>query len=340
MSSQNENLLSKFQDRINLSRHIIPFTKRNKTREISSQNTICLFCTPRGGSTWLAEILLNIPNTVLIDEPLWRGEVNIPFEKPDYFRRKITHISELYFFYNQHIPEKEKWDRAHDVIEDILAGRAISLGLYNEQKLSRLKNNGIYITKFCYANLLMPWLLNQFDLKAILLTRHPCAVVASQLRLPSWKNINVQNFSRIADFPFNQVYHNALEKAGNINSREKYLALIWAMGFANTAMHNENNKRWMTISYERLLIDYHQEMERISSRYLIDISFLEKDNKKPSKSTKPNSFVNIKDGQQLSSWKKELSKKQISIILNVLEKFEIDIYSEKLEPDFDKLYSK
>lgn len=340
MHFQKENLLSKIQDRLKLSRHIIPFTKRNKDRKISPQNTLCLFCAPRGGSTWLAEILLNMPNTVLIDEPLWRGEVKNPFEKPNYYRRKTTHISELYFFYNQHIPEKEKWDEAHEVFENILSGRTISLGLYDEQKLSRLKNNGLFITKFCYANLLMPWLLSQFDFNSILLTRHPCAVVASQLRLPSWKNINVQNFKKIDDFPYNQVYHDALERVGKIDSREKYLALIWSMGFANTAMRCENNKRWLTISYEGLLSDYAKEMNRISSRFLFDVSYLENNNKKPSKSTKSNSLQSIKKGQQLSSWKKELSKKQISIILNVLEKFEIDIYSEKLTPDFDRLYSK
>ena len=199
MPSQIENKISKIHDRLILYRYIFPFIKKNKERIISPQNTLCLFCQPRGGSTWLAEIFLHIPNSVLIDEPLWRGKVTMPFSKPDYYSRKVPQISVLNFFYNQYIPEDVNWAEAQTLFENILSGRAASVGLYNEQNLKRLRKGDYYITKFCYANLLMPWLIDRFNFNAILMTRHPCAVVASQLKYPAWKGINLEEFRAIDD---------------------------------------------------------------------------------------------------------------------------------------------
>jgi len=339
MPSQIENIFSKIHDRLILFRYILPFIKKNEKRVISPQNTLCLFCQPRGGSTWLAEIFLHISNSILIDEPLWRGKVNVPFKKPDHYTRKVPKISDLDFFFNQYIPEDVDWPEARMAFEDILSGRVISIGLYNEGGLKKLKNGNYYITKFCYANLLLPWLIDRFDFNAILLTRHPCAVVASQLKYPVWRDINIEEFRKIDDFRFNQIYYSALEKVGKIDSKEKYLALQWALGFKHTAMNPRNNKRWLTISYEGLLNNYSHEIERISNRFSFDLDNLNIDSSTPSKSTQPTSLKYMEEGQQLSSWKKELTGKQISTIFNVLEKFDIDIYTKEVEPEYERLYS-
>lgn len=339
MYSQIGKIFTKTHDRYTLFRYIYPFVNRNSERIISRTNTLCLFCQPRGGSTWLAEILLNIKDSVLVDEPLWRGKMIAPFEKPDFYERKVPDISELNFFYNQHIPEKVSWPEAKDAFEKIIAGRTISIGLYNEQDLNRLKSGSFFITKFNYANLLMPWLIRQFKFNSILLTRHPCAVIASQLRLPAWMHIDPHLVKKNVDFPYSEYYFSALQKIGKIDSKEKYLAFIWALGFQNTAMSKDNNKRWLTVSYEALLTDFHHELNRIDQRFSFDLLEKSIDDKKPSKSTKPNSLPYLHNNEQLASWKNELSKKQIATILAVLDKFEISIYSEKLEPDYKLLYS-
>ena len=331
-------ILSKLNDRWILYRYIYPFIRKNHDRKISKENTLCLFCQPRGGSTWLAEILLNIPGSVLIDEPLWRGNVSVPFQKPDNSSRKLIQVADLDFFYNQYIPEDSSWKDAQDVFEIILAGRAVSIGLYEEQDLKNLERGNFYISKFNYANLLMPWLIKQFDFKSIVLTRHPCAVIASQLRLPSWCDIDVSNYPADSDFPYSDFYYSNLTKIGSINSRESYLAFIWAMGFINTAMHKDNNKKWLTISYEGLLTNFSFEIERINERYSFDIDISDLNPYKPSKSTKKYSLQHLGRNEQLSSWKSQLSNNQIKNILKVLQKFEIDIYSEKFEPDYNRLY--
>ena len=309
-------IFSKINDRLILLRHIYPFVKKNERRLISPNNTLCLFCQPRGGSTWLAEILLNISNSVLIDEPLWRGRVVAPFTKSEYFTRKVSQISELNFFYNQYIPENADWPEAKNAFENILAGRAVSIGLYDEQNLRKLKHGSYYITKFNYANLLMPWLIDQFSFSSILLTRHPCAVIASQLKLPSWRDIDPSQAESSEEFPYSDFYFSALERIGTIDSKEKYLASIWALGFKHTAMHPENGKKWLTVSYEGLLNDNQYELKRINERFSLNLLSLDIDHKKPSKSTKNHSLPYLRNNEQLSSWKKELSSKQVNIILN------------------------
>ena len=339
MQLQIGKIFSKVNDRLTLFRYIYPFVKKNEDRVITPDNTLCLFCQARGGSTWLAEILLNIPNSVLIDEPLWRGKMIAPFRTPDYFDRKVTQVADLNFFYNQPIPENEYWPEAREAFKNILSGKAISIGLYNEQDMRKLKPGGLYITKFNYANLLMPWLVDQFRFNSILLTRHPCAVIASQLKLPAWKNIDPSKATKTMDFPHGHIYACELSKLGEIDSREKYLALIWALGFKNTAMHPYNGRRWLTVSYEGMLKDFHNELERIDERFSFKLQHLSIDHKRPSKSTRNRSLGYLKTDEQLCSWQKELAGAQVKTILDVLEKFDIDIYTEALEPDFDKLYS-
>ncbi|EMR03572.1 hypothetical protein ADICEAN_01253 [Cesiribacter andamanensis AMV16] len=41
---------------------------------------------------------------------------------------------------------------------------------------------------------------------------------------------------------------------------------------------------------------------------------------------------------QLSRWKKELTPQQIVNILNVLEAFEIDLYTQNIEPNHQESY--
>ena len=261
---QLERVISKIKDRWILNRYIYPFIRKNQNRIISPENTLCLFCQPRGGSTWLAEILLNIPNTVLIDEPLWRGKVSAPFKIPEYRYRKISEIADINFFFYQYIPTGADWIDAEKVFEKILTGKGVSIGLYDEQDLRNLRKGELYITKFNYANLLMPWLIDRFNFNSILLTRHPCAVISSQLRLPSWKDIDIAYNYMKSKFPYSTFYYSELKKIGKIDSKEKYLAFIWALGFRNTAMNKDNNKKWLTLSYEGLLTNFKFEIDRIN----------------------------------------------------------------------------
>ena len=77
----------------------------------------------------------------------------------------------------------------------------------------------------------------------------------------------------------------------------------------------------------------------MDQRFSFGLGNLNIDRKRPSKSTRKGSFARLQNDEQLSSWKSTLSKKQVATILDVLEHFEIDIYTEQAEPDYNSLYS-
>ena len=69
-------ILEKIAIRFKIWRYLNPFIRsRLKSGNTCSDNNIYLFTLPRSGSTWLAELLLNIQDSYLIDEPLWSGNI-------------------------------------------------------------------------------------------------------------------------------------------------------------------------------------------------------------------------------------------------------------------------
>lgn len=327
----------RIKERYQLWKYIYPFVRKHQT--VQPKKIICLFCQPRSGSTWLAEILLSISNTCLFDEPLWRGRFKNIHSMPNFYDRKVPRVAELGFYHIQPIGENEEWQEASELFETLLAGKIVSLGLYNEINLKRLKTAECFIIKFNFAQLLMHWFIKQYDHPSLLLTRHPCAVVNSQINLKAYNNFlfdptgkKFPDF-RNSDF-FNQ--HRIVER---LKSVEEQLAFLWAIQIKNSLYHKDNNKNWLTISYEKLLIDFEGEIDRIFDFIGETIpDEVYKNRRRPSKSSKNKSRENIVNGSQLDSWKRALSKQQISKILNIVESMEVDIYSEKLEPDYDKLY--
>jgi len=66
-----------------------------------------LFADPRGGSTWLGQLLQDRPTSALIDEPLWRGFYKSDGSMPSKSSGKLDELKELEFYYYQHIDEND-----------------------------------------------------------------------------------------------------------------------------------------------------------------------------------------------------------------------------------------
>jgi len=72
-----------------------------------SGNAILLFSDPRGGSTWLTEILMKAINPAVIWEPLSPG-INSEFKK-------------LGFPPRQFIPEEDEWPEAKEAFQELFS---------------------------------------------------------------------------------------------------------------------------------------------------------------------------------------------------------------------------
>lgn len=311
---------------------IKPFNKNNQHREINAQNTIALICHIRGGSTWLYEILLNIPGSIVINEPLWRGFFTSFDYMPTSIEGKLKEFTRLGFYFEQPIPFDAKWEEAKKLLELVLKGAFRNYDLYDENKLKDLSKSKTYITKFGYGHLLLPWLQNNFDLKSIVLHRHPCAVVASQFNLRGYHKMKTSPSGQIPDFKYNEIYKRYNHIWKKINSKEEYLAAIWSIKTKYVLENTDKHSSWLTLYYETLVSDYVNQIDRIQKFLNVHFAKTVLSNKNKPSYSSSNKSQPISEEFQLRKWKTILSEKQINMILGIVEKFDIELYDEYLMP--------
>jgi len=320
--------IKRIRDRYYLHRYIYPFIKRNKDRQISFENNICLFSFPRSGSTWLSEILLTIPGSCLFDEPLLRNTIESPNVLPRLEIRKFKEIAENNFYFFQPIPADAKEPECKTIFEILLKGQALSIGLYNDYGLHVLSKSKIFVTKFNHANLLSCWLANQFDFASISLFRNPYSCIASIIRHPLSKKLTIPDIIRIPDFKHNEIYLQHQERYNKIRSVEEYYAFLWSLNFKEGFKKNKGLK----IYYEDLLLNYDSTLKKIFN-YLkipVPVSSVEK-RFNPSKSTINYAIENIKNQKQIDSWKQSLSQSQKMNIKSILNYFEIPEFYDSVD---------
>lgn len=334
-------LKNRISDRFYLHFYVQPFArKQTGIKNFNQKNTIALFTHPRGGSTWLAEILKNIPDAALVDEPLWRGIFQSGGNLPGPTEGKLKETRALNFYYYQPIPEKAEWPEAEAFFYKLFNREIANLNIYRETNICQLNKADTFIYKFNFGHLLLPWLRNKFDFRAICMTRHPCAVVASQLKHPSWQKFLQQPIFHTPVFRYCEVFQVYDAVFRQLKHPEEILAAIWALNTKHTIYHPDNGVKWLSLSYEKLVLSPETELEKLFRHIELPIpENMLHSLAKPSVSTNPDSFYHLQATnriQQLSRWKKDLNPQQIVNILKVLETFDIDLYSENIEPDYSK----
>ena len=296
---------------------IFSIFKRSK-----AEDQILIFSDPRGGSTWLTEIIKSIPGTAIIWEPLHLSYVH--------------QLSDLNFGWRQYIPEGIEWPQAEILFEKILKGKIINEWTMLYSSLSNYLSANTFIIKFCRGNMLLPWITGTFNLKyqPIYMVRHPFAVVNSQLKQGGWNKIS--NSFEIPNTPYNDCFniHSAFLKT--LTTKEERLTAVWCITNNIPLNHPNNNSKWITVYYERLLLHPNHEIQRIFNTWNIPVpKDIEITYQKKSSTTKGE--MNSNDPEiQLAKWQRELTELQLNKMQRVLDYFEITCYSrDKLTPGID-----
>jgi hypothetical protein len=314
-------------------RYIRPFTKKNRSLDNLNSNTnISVFSEPRGGSTWVGEILCKIPNSILVFEPM--------FLMPAY--REIKKVN---FCFNQYIPENADWPEAEEYFRQLYNREIGSLSAfriyYHNDNLANIASAKYFIYKDVNSNMLLPWLTKRFNINPIYILRHPCAVIASQLKYKHWDYIlkDVKAYFPDPQNRYKEIYTQYQDIIDTITKPEERLAAEWALHNIIPVSHEENDRRWITVSYEKLYKDPEPSLTRIFNRLNIEIpGEILTEITRPSITTIDESRTNIKAGNQLESWKRSLSSTQVKNILRIVNEFGIDFYDESPEPDYSKIY--
>ena len=293
---------------------------------VDPKNNIIISGLPRGGTTWIAEVMETISDSLLLWEPL-----NV---------FTLAETTDLEFSWRQYIPEHAQWPEAFFFFSELFHGKRIH-PLYFRKWDFPLKAKRRLLIKFCRANRLLPWLVTNFRLKPpVYLVRHPCAVVSSQLRYGAWTQIKPSvMFSDHTRYgkEFYEPYRRILAR---LSSTEELLTALWCLDNIIPLRHRDNNIKWTTVSYEGLLLRGEEELRRIFKRLEIEIPLKTMHRlSHPSSETKHGSPL-LCGGDQLSGWRSHLNSEQIAMILHTLEDFEMtDIYDDGLEPKYERLHS-
>jgi hypothetical protein len=142
--------------------------RATRPRNYDPTRTLLVAGFPRSGTTWLAEILTNVPRTGLIFEPLDIRRVDAA--------RKAGLDGENF------IPPTAAWPEGDRFVHDLLAGRILTPWTTAQLPVSRAWRVDRWIVKLVRANLLLGWIVAHFRLPPpVLLVRHPCAVDFSRL---------------------------------------------------------------------------------------------------------------------------------------------------------------
>jgi len=306
------NKLKKIEYKIssNFKSHFIkPFAKK---RTYNPRDNHYIFADPRGGSTWLMEIIQSITNEPVIWEPL---DLN----------KKYSPFNTINFDWRQYIPSDENWQEARDIFGLLFQGKIFKKNILDYSTFSQLQNSNTLLFKFCRGSALLPWLVENFEFKykPLYMIRHPFAVASSQLRHGAWNHL-IQKFE-IPDTPFNKHYKKHEDFLKSLSSNEEVLVAKWCLHNVNTLGHKNNNRKWTTMTYEDFVDDPKKQTLRILKVWNIDYDISNINLKKTSVTThKDSPKLNKK---KVSHWQNTFDEHQIDKMQKVLEYFKIKTYS-------------
>jgi hypothetical protein len=276
-------------------------------RNFDPRGNLILCSAPRGGSTWLAELLSQVPQTALLFEPLhlWR--------KPP--------LESLNFCGNQPIPEHADWPQARAAFDAIFRGHFVNDWTGHQSSILAFLRAKRMLVKMVRAHAMLPWLIRNFRFRnrPVLLVRHPLAVVASQLRF-GFARDGFRGF-RIPECPFNEHFQKHRNFLLELRTAEEVLAARWCLANQVPLNSADNDHAWTTVYYEHLLLDPERELRRIFENWELPLPGRIMDRvREPSAKTIDARFLK-KPERQLDKWRKAFSDEQLEHLFAVLEHF-------------------
>ncbi len=283
------------------------------------RESIIVSANPRGGSTWLFEVLTSIQNTATLYEPL--------------HQRWMPELAEIGFDWHQRIPADADWPEARQLFDDILSGRKLTPDVCQYSDIKDYRTAERLVVKFIRTNDCLPWLLNQFDfkLKPVVLTRHPIAIAASTLRHENWQG-------RPSHYVFPETrYSDYSDKdrafLEGLSTVEEVRVAKWCTRNRSFLNHPGHNKDWITLHYEDMLLDPEKSLRHLFEAWQMELpeaamSLVDK----ASRTSRETTFSDDKQ-QQLEKWQTRFTPDQIDRMIAILDHFEIDLYGRDAMPN-------
>lgn len=298
------NKLLKFQDLV---------AKKMLLKKYKSKNNIYVFAEPRGGSTWLTEILRNTLNTPVIWEPFFN-------------QKRYSNFKDLGFSWRQHIPKNTVNNDIKKEMTNLFNGKLIDRSLLRYSNFKDLFfGNDKLLFKFCFANGLLEYIVDNFDFnfKPIYLIRHPFAVALSQHKHGNFYK-NFKGFSVPKGVYYENYYEPHMPFLKSLETDLECLVAHWCidnrLNFESDLKH-----KWIQVYYEDIVLRPRENLEKILNTWgmSINIGFIDFNKKSVT------SIDNLSKSpmKRISQWRDQLTTGQIEAMQNVLDYFNIELYS-------------
>ena len=295
-------------------------------------DTIVVTGSPRSGTTWLAELLREMPGYKQLNEPLHLDSAPRA--------REVQGLK-----WRTYVPENDDFPELEGLLHDAFTGREGSTWKWRLKDSNPLRQ--VYqhatrrklIVKLIRAGRMLPWVTKRFPVRALVSTfRHPCAVVASQLnygwsvsRYPEPTDLQ----ETLGQFP-NEIERMFGSVLANIDSPAGVLAAVWCIDTYMT-LHQPVYRPWIVTTYEDLLERRTTEVHRILDALGEPVpQGLDAQLNEPSHSAADDLTVDDIE-RQLSKWQQRLDADQIDTVLSLVDTFGLTVYTEERRPNHQRL---
>lgn len=287
-------------------------------RQYDLKDTLIIAGTTRSGSTWLAEIVSAHPEAGQIFEPL--SPTN------------VREARKCGFTFNTFLEPGSQWPAGKVYLDKVLRGQVLTPWTTSQIPVCKAKNIRFLVIKFVRANLLLGWLARNFPVRPpALIIRHPCAIVASESR-----RFPLPNIDALLKSQFFNKYPYLKERCKDLSLPEEARALKWCMRYyASLALPAPYP--FVLITYEALVRRGEEELGRLYKKWGMSVSqeaLARLD--RPSRTVSGESQI-VRGKDPLTGWKKHLTRQEISNILKVVDLFDLNFYTEDVEPNYARL---
>jgi len=316
--------------------------------KINAQSSVLLIGAPRSGTTWVMEMIEALGDYRVVFEsfhtgfyPISRKFISRFLDDPVY---RVVYRPYLPVYYEDSDLEK--------YIGMVLRGRVSGYWGSPPTRLAKnlrwLKAERVLV-KDVWIPRLLPWIIHRFyhEIKrSLLLVRHPCAVIESQIRTCIGnplcrysrhivKKAVLKQLDGIEELK--DVADRIRPKLMNIDKSVELLAAIWSMDYFIPLYHNTGNL-YTVIAYEDLVLRPARTIKSLVQ--LLELGSIENSEKLSRlivhRATTTKEVVS-KTFDNVYKWRNRLSRQQIESILRVTNAFNLIIYDKNIEPNYDAL---
>jgi len=263
--------------------------------------TILVAGTARSGTTWLGELIASQLRCRIMFEP-FNPELVSDFSGFSYF---------------QYMRPDQEDAELLDFVRRVLSGQIRHPWI--DRHVNKLRPDWRLI-KEIRACLFLRWIHERFpEVKIFFIIRHPCAVVASRMKLGWSTDGDISHFlaqpALLEDFLAAK-----LDIIGNAASSEEKHAIVWCVSNM-VALRQMQDAPMHTVFYENLLLHPRQVIKglfhTIGQPYNGSVL---RHAHRASMTTRRNSAI-VEDTNPTGHWRRELSAAQVSRVLGIVEGF-------------------